>query len=560
MNDDAERVQWLAVQHDVELHQGVGAVARDLVVHAGVAARGALQAVVKVQNHFRERQLVGHHHVVFGREIEAQLRSAALFAQRDRGTDVLRRHVHRELQDRFFDGLDVADRGHLRRVVDAHGFAVFRVRDVNHARSRGDQIQVVLAFEPLLDDFHVQKPEKAAAKAETERVRRVGLEAERRIVHVQLRQRIAQILVLGGVGREDAGEHHRLHFAKAGQGLGRAVVERRDGIADLRVFGGLDVRGDEADLTRTELVDRDRMRVVATHLGNVVVAPGGHELEAVALLERAVHHAQHDDRAAVAVVPAIEEQRAERCFRISLGRRHPSDHRLQHLEHADAGLATREQRPAAVEANHLLDLLGGVIDVRRRQVDLVQDRDDFQVIFDGQVGIGHRLCLHALRGIDHQERAFTGAQARADLVVEVHVSGRVDQLQLILFTADRDVLQAHRLRFDGDAAFTLQRQLVEELLHLLALTDRPGDIQDAVGKRAFAVIDVSDDREVTNLFWVGRHRAASARCSRGGRLSSAASARRPAKPRPGPRVSAYFLAVLGAGESVRLICPGSACS
>ena len=33
----------------------------------------------------------------------------------------------------------------------------------------------------------------------------------------------------------------------------------------------------------------------------------------------------------------------------------------------------------------------------------------------------------------------------------------------------------------------------------------PGHVEDAIGERAFAVIDVGDDREVTNLFGVGRH-------------------------------------------------------
>ncbi len=37
----------------------------------------------------------------------------------------------------------------------------------------GQQVEVVLALQPLLDDLHVQQAEEAAAEAEAERVRRL---------------------------------------------------------------------------------------------------------------------------------------------------------------------------------------------------------------------------------------------------------------------------------------------------------------------------------------------------------------------------------------------------
>ena len=40
---------------------------------------------------------------------------------------------------------------------------------VNDGRVGGDDVHVVLAAEPLLDDLHVQQAEEAAAEAEAER-------------------------------------------------------------------------------------------------------------------------------------------------------------------------------------------------------------------------------------------------------------------------------------------------------------------------------------------------------------------------------------------------------
>ena len=98
---------------------------------------------------------------------------------------------------------------------------------VGDVRRGHDQIEVELALEPLADDLHVQQPEEAAAEAEAERPRRLGLVEERRVVELQPLERVAQLGVLVGVAREQAGEHHRLDVLVAGQRLGRARAPLR---------------------------------------------------------------------------------------------------------------------------------------------------------------------------------------------------------------------------------------------------------------------------------------------------------------------------------------------
>ena len=79
----AERVERLAVHQDVELHEVVGAVADELVVHRRVAARDALQLVVEVEEHLAERHLVGDDDAVGRRVLDRLLRAAALLAERE---------------------------------------------------------------------------------------------------------------------------------------------------------------------------------------------------------------------------------------------------------------------------------------------------------------------------------------------------------------------------------------------------------------------------------------------------------------------------------------------
>jgi hypothetical protein len=50
--------------------------------------------------------------------------------------------------------------------------------------------------------------------------------------------------------------------------------------------------------------------------------------------------------------------------------------------------------------------------VGRRQVDLVEHRDDREVVLERQVEVRERLRLDALRGVDEQDRALAAASER----------------------------------------------------------------------------------------------------------------------------------------------------
>jgi hypothetical protein len=54
------------------------------------------------------------------------------------------------------------------------------------------------------------------------------------------------------------------------------------------------------------------------------------------------------------------------------------------------------------------------------------------------------------------------------------------------------------MRLDGDAALPLQIHVVQQLVALVALGDRPRQLQQPVGQRRLAVVDVRDDAEVAD--------------------------------------------------------------
>ena len=186
------------------------------------------------------------------------------------------------------------------------------------------------------------------------------------------------------------------------------------------------------------------------------------------------------------------------------GGRDAVDDGLEQLGHALAGLAADGQHLGGVDAEGLLDLGLDLVGPAGLHVDLVQRRDDREVGVDGGIGVGDGLSLDALGGVDQEDRALAGGEAARDLVVEIDVPRRVDQVQLVIgaFVA---VVDRDGAGLDGDPALAFEVHVVEQLLAELALGDGTGLEEQLIGERALAVVDVGDDREVSDVFGVERH-------------------------------------------------------
>ena len=147
--------------------------------------------------------------------------------------------------------------------------------------------------------------------------------------------------------------------------------------------------------------------------------------------EAAVDHADEGDDAAVLVVGGIEDERARRSVGVALGRRDALDDRVEHLLDPFAGLRRDAQDAGGVLADELGHLGRGRVGVGLGQVDLVHDRDDLEVVLEREVGVGKRLRLDPLRRVDDEERPLARLERARDLVGEVDVAGRVDQVELV---------------------------------------------------------------------------------------------------------------------------------
>ena len=186
VDDDAEGVDGDRVDEDVELDELLGAVVGEGVVEAGVALGARLQLVVEVDEHLGEGHLVLEEDAavaLLGGVLQVlhlvEGAAAAGDELHDRA-DVAVGGDDRDGHPGLADLVDRAGVGHVGRGVDLDLAAVGGADVVLDAGRGGQEVEVVLAFEALLDDVHVEQAEEAAAEAGAERDGVLRLVVERR--------------------------------------------------------------------------------------------------------------------------------------------------------------------------------------------------------------------------------------------------------------------------------------------------------------------------------------------------------------------------------------------
>ena len=75
---------------------------------------------------------------------------------------------------------------------------------------------------------------------------------------------------------------------------------------------------------------------------------------------------------------------------------------------------------------------------------------------------------------------------------------RVDQVEGVGLTISGGVIHPRRLKLDRDAALTLKIHIVQELLLHIPVGHRARVLQQTVGQRRLAVVDMGNDAEVAD--------------------------------------------------------------
>ena len=159
---------------------------------------------------------------------------------------------------------------------------------------------------------------------------------------------------------------------------------------------------------------------------------------------------------------------------------------------ADRQLDRHGVRAEAVD--HRLDAL---LEVRADAVHLVDVGDARHVVLVGLAPHGLGLRLDAGDGVEQRDRAVEHAQRALHLDGEVDVAGRVDDVDPMALP-----LRGGRRGGDGDAALLLLLHPVHRgraLVDLADLVRAAGVVEDPLGRRRLARVDVGHDPDVAGL-------------------------------------------------------------
>ena len=121
---------------------------------------------------------------------------------------------------------------------------------------------------------------------------------------------------------------------------------------------------------------------------------------------------------------------------------------------------------------------------------------------DAKERIGDGLRFHALARVHDQQRAFARGKRARNFVGKIDVTGRVDQIELVFVPILRRVVKTNAFGLNGDAALALEVHRVEHLRAHLALAERAGQLEQAVGQRGLAVVNVRDDAKIADVLRV----------------------------------------------------------
>src|SRR5262249_28378221 len=140
---------------------------------------------------------------------------------------------------------------------------------------------------------------------------------------------------------------------------------------------------------------------------------------ALALLQAAVDDAGEHDNTEVRVVPAVDQHGLQRLRRVAFRGRQALDNGFKHGFDVEARFGRDPDSCRRIDTDNILDLLLDAVFIGRRQINLVEDGQDLEIVIEGLIDVGERLRLDALARVNHEDGALAGGKRSRDLVGEV---------------------------------------------------------------------------------------------------------------------------------------------
>ena len=234
-----------------------------------------------------------------------------------------------------------------------------------------------------------------------------------------------------------------------------------DRIPHFDFAGSFDARDDVTHIAGAEFFFGHHIHAQDTDFVGLVFLAGVYKTHLIAFAQHAIHDAEIGDDPAIRIEDRVENERLQRSFGLAFGRRHALHDGLQNIGHALPRFAAGRDDVLRFTADQLDDLIGDLLHHGIGHVYFIHDGDDLQPLVQSEVEVGNGLCLNTLGGIYQQQGALTGSDGAGDFIGEIHVPGRVNQVEGIgLSILLAVIIQLYGMALDRDAALALQVHVV----------------------------------------------------------------------------------------------------
>src|ERR1022692_4198264 len=366
---------------------------------------------------------------------------------------------------------------HLTASTDGEDFRVGRLRD-----AQGD-VGADFLHQPVPD---VAGSDELAVLAGERAVIDSELHLDRRRVNRDVRQSRARLRIANGFTNEDV--------FKAGKANDVAGVS----FLDLDALHAFEVE--------------DGRDFVLGDFTMAMAADGG-----IAQLDFAFVNFSEGDTSEIIAVIQIRDQHLETIARLGAWRRDVLDDGIEERFHRAGDMF--EFRLGVTELGRTVNereielLIGGVerheqlkhlvenfFWVRVLAVNFVDDHNRLRAGFERLAQHETRLRLRAVGGVHDQQHAVNHIHDALDFAAEIGVSGSVHDIDVVILVFERGVLGA-----DGDALFLFQVHRVHEAFlrgFVLVGAKGAGLFEEAIHERGLAVVNVCDDRDISNVLHI----------------------------------------------------------
>ncbi len=272
------------------------------------------------------------------------------------------------------------------------------------------------------------------------------------------------------------------------------VIGEGNGITHFYFFGILDTGYDITHIAAAHFFLGFHTQFQDTYFIGTIILSGRNKANHIAFAQYTIQNTVVHDDTAETIEYRIEDQSLKRCFLTAFRSRNAFHNSFD----TDAGFTAGQEDIFLFAANQINDLVGYFRNHGTFHINLVDHRNDLQIVIDGQIEVTDGLCLNTLRRIYQQQGAFACSQCTAHFIAEVNVAGCINQVQYVFLPFVR-VINLNGVTLNGNALFPLQIHVVQYLVHHVALTNGLGMLQQSVGQGTLSVVNMGDDAKIPDM-------------------------------------------------------------